>query len=966
MSDSDKQALLEGTATIPFRITILGETEDDNVVLTEADIVDVTYEDYRYVDTATICIGQFVARDISGTVLNYNSDLVIENKEIKVEMGVKIGETTTYYSLGNFLITAPENNDVAGTTDFEAMDYTKKFNQEFDATDLTFPCTALQLAQYCCNKCGVELATTTFTNSTFIVPNNQYETGDTYRKVMQDIGKLAYSWIRIGWDNKCYIDFSVPSTTIEDDNKITPHNYYDLTVQNEKFGPVNRVVIGMTDVEGENAYIEDGDSIAANGVCELQIMDCNITYTPELRQQAITGASRLFGLTFVPIEINTTGHPWLLGNELIEIEKTDGTKITTIPFDRTIEYAGHIKTKLVASADTKTETEYKNPGTLENAVKQTRIIVDKQNQTITQVVENVGQYDERITQVEQDVDSISQQVSQITDLTREVTNTSSISTGEDATTGYPVEFRIYGDVMPIYPTNDLYPSNTLFPKPTEYYLTIEYTEDDETKQDVIQLPFDYLTYLDDTYDEFVIDGEGNASKIKRIGFSSTGQKYVLPEEQIISYGQILIQLHEGINTLSLNYYTPTFYLKYAVKSDLTDVFATKVELNTSITQTTDSIMLEVNKKVDDEEFGTMITQNVDSVQVAWNQIGENVKIEADQGQAELNIYDENSNLLMSLNKSGQEFYRETKNIGSIGLRTIQVEENDNSITNYYGIVNYINSISKNNGDGSFIEWTEQITNETGTDVSGTILGFYGTNFLTGQDKRIVANFPFYCNDIRALTISPGNSATGSVQFADSNGNLLAEFWDNNFLFYVTPMIRIALSNMTADGSMIASLPYNSDNAKQISYIYYSRPSTSSNSTYLIVAGPTLSTDQYPNKSYVDLIVSSDENLKKNINNTKKTALNDINKIELKEFDWKENDSHTNIGFIAQQLEEIDEGYVDKTFYIDKETNEEKDMLVLNLKSLVALAIKGIQEQQVEIEYLKNQIKELKENEKNTI
>lgn len=964
MSDSDKQALLDGTATIPFRITILGETEDDNVVLTESDIVNVTYEDYRYVDTATICIGQFVARDISGTVLNSNSDLAIENKEIKVEMGVKTNSTTTYYSLGNFLITAPENNDVTGTTNFEAMDYTKKFNQEFDATDLTFPCTALQLAQYCCNKCGVELATTTFTNSTFIVPNNQYETGDTYRKVMQDIGKLAYSWIRIGWDNKCYIDFSVPSTTIEDDNKITPHNYYDLTVQNEKFGPVNRVVIGMTDVEGENAYIEDGDSIAANGVCELQIMDCNITYTPELRQQAITGASRLFGLTFVPIEINTTGHPWLLGNELIEIEKTDGTKITTIPFDRTIEYAGHIKTKLVASADTKTETEYKNPGTLENAVKQTRIIVDKQNQTITQVVENVGQYDERITQVEQDVDSISQQVSQITDLTREVTNTSSISTGEDATTGYPVEFRIYGDVMPVYPANDLYPSNTLFPKPSKYYLTIEYTEDDETKQDVIQLPFDYLTYLDNIYDEFIIDSEGNASQIKRIGFSSTGQKYILPEEQTISYGQILIQLHEGVNTLSLNYYTPTFYLKYAVKSDLTDVFATKVELNTSITQTTDSIMLEVNKKVDDEEFGTMITQNVDSVQVAWNQIGENVKIEADQGQAELNIYDEDNNLLMSLNKSGQEFYRETKNIGSIGLRTIQVENDNGNIDNYYGIVNYINSVNDNNGDGSFIEWTEQITNETGTDVSGTILGFYGTNFLTGQDKRIVANFPLYCNDIKTLTLSPTNSQAGSVKFVDNGGNLLAEFWDNNFLFYINPMIRFNDLGSTYDGHMIASPPFNSANVQQVSVIYYSRPSTSSASTYLLAGGPNLGTDMYPNKSYVDLIVSSDENLKKNIKNTTKTALNDINKIELKEFDWKENNHHTNIGFIAQQLEKIDDSYVNKTFYIDRETNEEKDMLVLNLKSLIALAIKGIQEQQEEIEELKNQIKELKENGKN--
>ena len=515
--------------------------------------------------------------------------------------------------------------------------------------------------------------------------------------------------------------------------------------------------------------------------------------------------------------------------------------------------------------------------------------------------------------------------------------------------------------MPVYPANDLYPSDTLFPKPTEYYLTVEYTEDDVVQEETIQLPFDCLTYLDETYDEFIIDGEGNASKIKRIGFSSTGQKYVLPEEQTISYGQILIQLHEGVNTLSLNYYTPTVYLKYAVQSDLTDAFATKVELNTSINQTTDSIMLEVNKKVDDEEFGTMITQNVDSVQVAWNQIGENVKIEADQGQAELNIYDEDSNLLMSLNKSGQEFYRETKNIGSIGLRTIQVENDNGNIDNYYGIVNYINSVNDNNGDGSFIEWTEQITNETGTDVSGTILGFYGTNFLTGQDKRIVANFPLYANSLRTTSIKASQS---NVQFLDVNDNLLAELYTNTFLFYKSPYIRYNyMGGDGYEGQSIASPMSSSGTAsKQVSFIYYNNI-TGSNA-FLIAGGPNFSGDDFPNKNYVDTIYSSDANLKKNIVPTNKKALNDISKIKLKQFDWKENDVHTNIGFIAQQLEEIDDSYVNKTFYRDRETNEEKDMLVLNLKSLIALAIKGIQEQQEEIEELRNQIKELKENGKN--
>ena len=596
MTDSDKQALINGTATIPYRITVLGDTETENVILTEEDIVSTTYEDYRYVDTATICIGQFVARTISGELKNVNNALEIENKEIKVELGVKTDTSTNYYSLGNFLITAPTDDDVKEKTSFEAMDYTKKFNQEFDGTGLSFPCTVLQLAQYCCNKCGVELATTTFTNSNFIVPNNQYETGDTYRKVMQDIGKLAYSWVRIGWDNKCYIDFDVLTTVANDYDKIGLNNYYDLSLQKEIFGPVNRVVIGMTDVEGENAYIEDANSIAENGVCELQIMDCNITYTPELRQQAITGASRLFGLKYLPLEINTTGHPWLLGEELIEITTTDNTKVTTIPLDRTIEYAGHIKTKLTSKADTKVETEYKNTGTLENSVKQTRIIVDKQNQTITQLVNNSDEYDQRISQVEQDVDSITQQVSQISDLTRETTGAGSVATS-DAYAGDLLELRIYGDVCPLFPRTNLYPSPNLFTKPARYFLTIEYQENGESKQQVIQLPFDYLLINGDIYDEFVIDYTGKCYLIRRLKLLADGSTEALDEEVIINYEDMSIPVYDDVNTYSINYYQPTVYIKYAIKNDLTDVFATKVDVSSSITQTRDEIELSVSQEI---------------------------------------------------------------------------------------------------------------------------------------------------------------------------------------------------------------------------------------------------------------------------------------------------------------------------------------------------------------------------------
>lgn len=377
MSESDILALINGNATIPYRIFI----EGNDTPLTEDEIISTTYEDYRYVDTNSLVVGQFVARTLEGSILNVNRDLLIENKDIEIQMGVKVGDTTTWYSLGNFLITKPEEDDVKDKMTFRAMDYTKKFNKQFDSTSITFPCTALELAQGVCSQCDVELATTDFTNADFIVENNQYEENTSCRKVMQDIGKLAYSWVRIGWDNRCYIDFEV-KTNVESHNIITNDNYYDFSKQQKQFGPVNRVVIGLKDVDGENVSVQDDESIETNGLCTLYIYDNNLTYTPELRQQVIESGRRLFGLKYTPVEVNTTGHLWLIGYEVVRIVDMEANAIDTYPFDRTIEYMGHIKSKLVSKAETQVQQEYVNNNTLSKIISDTKIVVDKANREL--------------------------------------------------------------------------------------------------------------------------------------------------------------------------------------------------------------------------------------------------------------------------------------------------------------------------------------------------------------------------------------------------------------------------------------------------------------------------------------------------------------------------------------------------------------------------------------------------------
>lgn len=334
-----------------------------------------------------------------------------ENITIQTNIDTTFTKTSynliNWYNFGNFLITKPTDDDVKDTLTFDSMDYTKKFNKSFDPSGITFPCTALQLAKYCCEECGVELATNEFLNYDFEVIDNQYTNEDTFRNVMQDIGKLAYSWIRIGWDNKCYIDFNY-GEEVDEYNKIDNDNYYDLDLQQKQFGPVNRIVIGMSNVEGENVYIEDEKSIVEHGVTELQIYDNNLTYTPELRNKVIDSAKVLFGLTYTPMTLNTTGHPWLLGKEKVEVTGMNNTIYYTYPWDRTISYSGHIKSKLESKCDTKTETEYKYKGDVETVLKKTRIIVNKQENTITSLTQQTTSIQDNLQQNYYDITQTNQ------------------------------------------------------------------------------------------------------------------------------------------------------------------------------------------------------------------------------------------------------------------------------------------------------------------------------------------------------------------------------------------------------------------------------------------------------------------------------------------------------------------------------------------------------------------------------
>lgn len=102
---------------------------------------------------------------------------------------------------------------------------------------------------------------------------------------------------------------------------------------------------------------------------------------------------------------------------------------------------------------------------------------------------------------------------------------------------------------------------------------------------------------------------------------------------------------------------------------------------------------------------------------------------------------------------------------------------------------------------------------------------------------------------------------------------------------------------------------------------------------------------------------SDIRLKENIENSETDALETVNQMKVRQFDWKERMGgwHQNIGFVADELEEIDPNLALGGGY---DENGEMDVKQINSPYLLNYAIKAIQELSAKVNEQEKRIKEL--------
>lgn len=792
-----------------------------------------------------------------------------------------------------------DNDD--NTITIKALDNMIKFEFNYDGSELISKgeATLLEVAQDICKKAGVELNSTSFLNSDKKVA--VYDNTVTAREYISYIAESAGGFACIDRKGRlCFRKFYQDETEIPlemfgeykwgEEFKISKVSYED-GIRSFKFGDDTRNNLWIN--QG-NMYIVDEDQVQKiyNEIKDLT-------------------ANTFEGKTVIDPAID-------IGDKMVVNGKS-------------VIYQGEmsLEGKFIAQISSKIQIKQKEETTVKkesqkvvNRKVQSRI--DQAEGKIEQLVEETSEQSQKLTKVEQTVDSISQKVSDIEDLTQTTEGIKTVALA-DCIEGDLLELHIYGNNTVFdYITldDDLVLSDDLYLQ-GDSLITV--TDKDENKVEYELNVQEPLRQNSEVCDEFILEN-GQAKVIRRINKSGSTKA----KESVEDLGKLEIPLKEGTNTITINNYTARIKAKYVIKSTYSDTFASRVEMNSAITQNSEKIMSEVNKKVDETEFGTKIEQNAEAVKFAWNQISEFIQMMIIDGNASLAILDKNKKVLMALDKVGQHFYNSDKTM-DIGAFDCYFPSYDNT---FKSLMFALNEKATNN----FMAWGYKTTAENG-DITYTPVVYLGGNsdedYGFHVENDIILNF----NKIRLK----------KSKIYDNNDSLCFEIGED--LFY----------GDTRDNKEIFSVYNNSTGTKTFRLFGDDNsPIMIDSDGNLVLANGKIILDNNGNIDCVHLYQtgdSSDIRIKNNIKDSSESAINIINKIHHKEFDKKDDNTHYKIGYIAQEMEQID-----KNFVVKKHANKEKgveERYYINQLPILATVTKAIQEQQAQIEELKKEIETLK-------
>lgn len=306
--------------------------------------------------------------------------------------GVADGGTFRAIRTDNFKIVELETDNATGITTAKLYDKMYDALQPYSiGSSLNYPITVKDLAQAIATEMGWTLGGSfaNFPNSTVSISSNIFANQDlSYRDVLNKIAEASGSIFYFGNGNQVtsnnVLHLFTPSTSVY---TLTTDTQNKLTLE-EPYQELNSLVLSRQP-QDDNIVQKDDTSIAQYGLHEYRIVNNEILDLN--RQSYITPIwNRLKGLTYYPAEVQTVGFGIFEVGDRVTVTDTAGNTYEIVVMEVQLSMDGGFKEVLKSVIPDKTYTNYDYAGVIGENIKNTQIIVNKQQGEINLINQEIS------------------------------------------------------------------------------------------------------------------------------------------------------------------------------------------------------------------------------------------------------------------------------------------------------------------------------------------------------------------------------------------------------------------------------------------------------------------------------------------------------------------------------------------------------------------------------------------------
>lgn len=532
---------------------------------------------------------------------------------INYKFGVLVDGKFEYLDFGNYVVYSSEKQedyDSYKIVCYDKMLYSMKQNEDLG---VAYPISVRDYLKALCNKLGLQFknANENFANYSRMIKQELYVGLDyTYRDILDELAQVTASTICLNENDELelrYISNDAVDTIDEEYLKDINVNF------GQKYGPINSIVLSRS-AESDNVYLQDEESVQANGLCELKIVDNQIMnwndrsdYLPEI-------LNKLDGLEYYINDFASTGIAYLELCDRYNVEIGDNT-YSCVMLNDELEVTQGLVENIHTDMPEETETDYTKADKTDRKINNVSLIVDKQQKEINALANKIV-----------DISSTANGFGFVN-----ITNGYKGILHKLDIYGY-MELPIVGGQLGTSPSkvgtskvgHAITKTYKKYIKPlivgefkvNNFYLFVE--QNGEVLHKYI-LPVKHLYSFGSVHDEFnYLDGK--CSILRRIGVHANGVKYVLDNPYTEELPDLIIEVPEGDYKIYTNFNDLHLEVEYLLKNEYTDTFAKQVDLQSEINIRSDEIELLSKKKINNDEVIASINLTPEKAQIEANKI----------------------------------------------------------------------------------------------------------------------------------------------------------------------------------------------------------------------------------------------------------------------------------------------------------------------------------------------------------